>query len=90
MSRRPKHAVLLVGTPEGWHPQRVHDVPPEVTSARFLGRRMRIKAAMIVAHTFNLAHLQKGTYRGEWAVVIRSLQGWHKQPFCRPAKGGAA
>jgi len=88
-----KNAVLLLATPEGWHPQRAHDVPPSFVSARFLTRGISLKSARTTALNFNLGHLQKGTYRGEWAVVIMSLQSWHKRPFCRPqtaaAKGGA-
>lgn len=88
---RPKNAVLLVTVPPGWHPMRVHDVPPAIEAATIYARHLSLSAAITVAKTHNLAHLQKGTFHGVWAMVSHSLKrSPQRHGSAASVKGGAA
>lgn len=71
---RPKHSELLVKTPDGWRPQRVHSVPPDIVSARFYCKNLTLREATAAAKAFNKAHLQKADFHGEWALCVKNLR----------------
>lgn len=89
---RPKHAVLLVKTPEGWLPTRIHSMPEAIVSAEFHATHLKFPDAIKVARQFNKKHIRPDRFDGRWALVIKSLRS---NPTRDPAliaaksKGGA-
>ena len=69
---RPKNAVILVSAPRGWFPLRVHHIPHDVSAARFHAKNLTLPESEVITGTFNLAHLQKDAFAGEWALARRT------------------
>ena len=74
MSKRPKHAVVLITTPPGWIPERVHSLPPVIVAAEFHATHLKLPEAIRTARKFNKAHLPREKFAGQWAMVIKSLR----------------
>lgn len=72
---RPKHAVVIITTPPGWLPTRIHSLPPEIVSARFYSKNLRRVEAIAVAKIFNKTHLNPPAFQGEWALCVLALRG---------------
>ena len=69
-----RHAVLIVMTPESWHPASLNAVPRDVLSSRFYVRRAPLYKAVCVAEQYNRDRLPgSGTPDGTWALTVLSL-----------------
>ncbi len=72
---RPKNCVILVTPPADWKPTHFHQVPLEITTARFYARCVKLHEAFTLATHFNKKHLPgTGNYDGQWAMVTASLR----------------
>ena len=87
---KPKNAVMLLTTPEGWMPSRVHDVPPEFDAAEWYAKRLSLKAACTVARAYNAGHLQPGKFERKWMVVIRAINNGTKHAGYLRSVSGAS
>ena len=75
---KPHNGVLIVTVPDDWKPQRFHNLPPAILSARYYARGNPIHISLEIAKAFNRARLQPGGWTGEWALMVRTLKtrGW--------------
>jgi hypothetical protein len=69
-----RHAVLIVTTPESWHPTSLNALPRETLSSRFYARRLPLWKAVAIAEQFNRDRLPgSGKPDGTWALTVLSL-----------------
>jgi len=68
--RKGRYGVLLLQAPVGWRPSSPTSLPPSIVAATYLAKGVRAAEAAIISQAFNLSHLQRDDFTGQWACVV--------------------